>query len=45
LEAAAEFLEMGLQILEARTLQQVEDSFVAMAAGRARALYVALDPR
>jgi putative tryptophan/tyrosine transport system substrate-binding protein len=44
LEAAAQPLETALQILEARTLQQVEDSFVAMAAGRARALYVALDP-
>ena len=44
LQAAARPLEMELQILEARTPQQVEDSFVAMAAGHARALYVALDP-
>ena len=44
LEAAAQTLETGLQILEARTLEQVEDSFVAMAAGRARALYVAANP-
>jgi ABC-type uncharacterized transport system substrate-binding protein len=44
LEAAAQTLETELQILEARTLEQVEDSFVAMAAGRAHALYVALDP-
>jgi putative ABC transport system substrate-binding protein len=44
LEAAAQTLETELQILEARTLEQVEGSFVAMAAGRARALYVALDP-
>ncbi len=35
---------MTLQILEARTLQQVEGSFVAMTAGDASALYVALDP-
>jgi putative ABC transport system substrate-binding protein len=44
LQAAARPLEMELQILEARTPQQVEGSFVAMAAGHARALYVALDP-
>jgi putative ABC transport system substrate-binding protein len=44
LEAAAQTLETGLQILEARTLEQVEDSFVAMAAGGARALYVVLGP-
>ncbi len=44
LEAAAQPLEMTLQILEARTLQQVEGSFVAMTAGDASALYVALDP-
>jgi putative ABC transport system substrate-binding protein len=44
LQAAARPLEMELQILEARTPQQVEGSFVAMAAEHARALYVALDP-
>jgi putative ABC transport system substrate-binding protein len=44
LQAAARPLEMELQILEARNPQQVEDSFVAIAAGHARALYVALDP-
>ena len=44
LETAAQTLETELQILEARTLEQVEGSFVAMAAGRARALYVALNP-
>jgi putative ABC transport system substrate-binding protein len=44
LQAAAESLELKLQMLEARTPDEVESRLGSMVGGRASALYVTLDP-
>jgi ABC-type uncharacterized transport system substrate-binding protein len=44
LEAAARFLEVKLQMLEARTPDEVESTLGSMVSGRASALYATLDP-